>query len=268
MSSQRRFAKFAILALLLCMPGQADESVADGVTAKAVTFYSDHVACQARIFFPDGFTADDANAAVVLAPDWTRTAESVHPYAEEFAANGIVAMAIDYRGWGESGGFVTQAERVVTDDRMRFVPLTTKVRIKRMRLLPEAQVEDVRNAIAYVQGEPGVDRNRIGLWGSGFAGGHVIAAASRDASVKVGVCQTPMIAGKNTAAEAFALDDAALKDAIQRARSGSGGTYEIAMDGKQLTVDEETRQAVPRVSAVSRSGCRLKRCPGFVCDGR
>jgi dienelactone hydrolase len=149
-------------------------------------------------------------------------------------------MAIDYTGWGKSGGFVRMAEPVLTDDRLRFMPMTAKVRIKRTRLLPEKQLADIQNAISFLQGEPGVDGDRIGLWGNSFGGGHVIAVCSRDARVKAAVCQVPSIRGKDAPDQAFTLEGEALQDAIQLARTGKGGTFQTM----GVTVDVETRQAV------------------------
>lgn len=221
-----------------------EETLPPGVTAKVVTYYSDHVACYGRIFFPKGFSADSKVPGVVLANGWTGKATTLERYAAQFAERGLVAMAIDYRGWGKSGGFVRLAETVQTDDRLRFMPMTAKVRIKRTRLLPEAQIEDIRNAISYLQGEPGIDRDRIGLWGTSFAGGHVIAVASRDARVKAGVCQVPGIGGKSAADEAFNLRGPLLQDAIKRTRTGQGGTVQTGFGGNSITIDTETWQAV------------------------
>ena len=91
-----------------------------------------------------------------------------------FAGAGFVAMIIDYRGWGNSDGFVSMEDRVKTTDDTRFTEATTRVKITRTRLLPIEQVEDIRNAISYIQGEPGVDPDRIArvavYIGAGLAG--------------------------------------------------------------------------------------------------
>lgn len=235
---------FAAGILFLNVTARAQEdALPDGVTATVVTFYSDHVECYGRIFFPAGFGSSGSTPGVVLANGWTGKSGTLERYAAQFAARGLVAMAIDYRGWGKSGGFVTLAEPVLTDDRLRFMPMTTKVRIKRTRLLPEKQIEDIRNAISYLQGEPGVDPDRIGLWGTSYAGGHVIAVASRDARVKAGVCQVPGISGKDEADEPFDHKGEMLEDAILRARTGQGGTFPTGFNNNRVTIDTETLQA-------------------------
>jgi len=173
-----------------------------------------------RRFLPTGFNAGGAAAAVVLAPGWGETAASLEGHAAQFAARGLVAMAIDYRGWGKSGGFIYLADNTRWDDRLRFSQHTSKVRIRRKRLLPEAQVIDIRNAITYLQGEPGVDPARIGVWGVGVSGGHVVAAAAADARVKAGVAVMPVIPGKDTPRESFNPSPAQRAVMVRLSRSG------------------------------------------------
>src|SRR5438874_2197906 len=54
-----------------------------------------------------------------------------------------------------------------------------------------AQSTDLANAIHWVCGEKQCDRERIGLWGSSYSGGHVVYAAAHDARVKATVSQVP-----------------------------------------------------------------------------
>ena len=132
----------------------------DGVTAKEVKFFSEAVQCYAKIFTPKGFTADGKAPAIVLAPTPGETAASIDKYAAQMAGRGLVAMTIDYRGWGRSGGFLYLAEPLRWDDRLRFSQHTATVRIRRKRVIPDAQVQDIRNAISYLQGEPGLPAHR------------------------------------------------------------------------------------------------------------
>ncbi len=137
-------------------------------------------------------------------------------------------MAIDYRGWGKSGAFIYLADPVRWDDRLRFSQHTAKVRLRRRRILPEAQVIDIRNAITYLQGEPGVDATRIGVWGTGLSGAHVVAVAANDARVKAGVAVRPLEDGKGVERRSFApsaLQQAAM---IKLARSGAAPATDAA----------------------------------------
>src|SRR6266511_3679196 len=162
---------------------RGDTALPDGVAAKDVSFYSEGIECHGKIFTPKGFSAEGSAPAVALAPDRGATAASIERYAAHFASRGLVAMVIDYRGWGKSGGFPQTVDEVKTDDRLRFSQMTARVRIRRKRLIPREQILDIRNARYYLQGEPGVDRARVGVWGAGMAGGHLIVIAENDASV-------------------------------------------------------------------------------------
>lgn len=224
--------------------------IADGVTAKEVTYYSDGVGCYARIFYPKGFSASGKTPGVVLGQGWAGTHFSIEKYGARFAELGLVAMVIDYRGWGSSDSFISQAQPTVTTadpsqalDGRRFTRTKMDVVLTRTRLLPMKMVEDYRNAISYLQGEPGVDPDRIGVWGSSYAGGHSIMTAALDARVKAVAVQIPSIAGKNSQPGPVPLKGALLEDAIKRARSGRGGEFETGYSTRRM-VDVETNQMV------------------------
>lgn len=215
----------ALLLLLICavalpLHAQTSTTLPEGVTAKDVHFFSEGIQCYGKLFLPKGFSAESKAPAVALAPGWGETAASVEKFAARFAERGLVAMAIDYRGWGKSGGFLQTVDQVKTDDRLRFSQMTAKVRIRRKRLLPQQQILDIRNALYYLQGEPGVDRARVGVWGTDMAGGHVIVIAATDARIKAAVAQAPLIEGKDVPKKASAPTGELLRAEQQRARTG------------------------------------------------
>jgi dienelactone hydrolase len=223
-------------------------TLAAGVVRRESVYYSDDVACFAVLFLPKNFSSSGKTAAVVLAHGWAGTHNSIEKYGARLAERGLVAMVIDYRGWGRSDGFVTLAnrdllERPRNSDDVRFARAKTDVVVKRTRLIPMKQVEDVRNAISYLQGEPGVDPERIGLWGSSFAGGNSIVAAALDARIKAVSVQVPAISGKNAPGGAPPLTGRLLEDAIKRARAGQGAEFTTGFSTKR-NVDVETSQAV------------------------
>jgi dienelactone hydrolase len=203
----------------------------DGVTSKEVVYFSEGIACYAKIFFPKGFnsTRKPGIPAVVLGQGYAGTHVSIEKYANRFAEKGLVAMAIDYRGWGFSEGFPELVQPVigggVERDNTRFVVKTTQVRIKRTKLIPQEQQQDYRNAISYIQGEPGVDYQRIGIWGSSLAGGNATVVAGQDARVKAVSVQVPAIAGSTSIAGRAHLNGPMREDAIKRAREGQGHEY-------------------------------------------
>jgi len=107
------------------------------------------------------------------------------------------------------------------DDRLRFSQHTAKVRLRRRRMIPEAQVVDIRNAITYLQGEPGVDASRIGVVGSGLSGAHVVAVAANDARMKAGVTMQAWQDGKGVTRTSFAPSAVQQVALVKLARSGS-----------------------------------------------
>jgi len=222
-------------------PLRAGSQTSEGVTAKDVRFYSEGIECYGKIFMPKDFSAESKIPAVVLAPDWGETATSVEKYAARFASRGLVAMIIDYRGWGKSGGFLQTADQVKTDDRLRFSQMTAKVRIRRKRLIPNAQVLDIRNALYYLQSEAGVDRARVGVWGAGLAGGHVILIAATDARIKAAVAQTPVIEGKDAPKKASAHAGELHQAELRLARTGRASSPDAASSKSD---DLETRLAL------------------------
>ncbi|MEO8025374.1 MAG: acetylxylan esterase [Bryobacteraceae bacterium] len=194
--------------------------ILSGVTTRDAHYYSEGVLCYGRIFLPVGFVPDGRFPAVVLAPGWGETHAHIDRYAAEFAAKGLVAMTIDYRSWGKSGGYIYAVDRIQQDDRFRFMQQTANIRVRRKRLLPRDQVEDIRNAISYLAGEPGVDGARVGLLGADMAGGHALVVAATDVRVKTIVAMTPVIDGIDVPEKAGRPTAALLEEAIRQSRTG------------------------------------------------
>lgn len=133
------------------------------ITTKAVRFYSAGNELAGDLYLPPGENVS-GRAAVVVLHGWTGIKNFlVNVIASRFAAQGYVALAFDYRGYGESKG-------------------------TRHRLIPEEQVEDARNAITFLSTLPGVDPDRIGAIGVSFGGGIGLAVAARDGRLRCLSC--------------------------------------------------------------------------------
>lgn len=232
----------ALVPLLVCsQTPSSSRPLPEGVTARGIHFYSEGIECYGKLFLPRDFSPESRVAGVVLAPGWGELSGSISRYAAVFASRGLAAMVIDYRGWGRSGGYLETVEVVKTDDRLRFSQMTTRVRIRRQRLLPQHQILDIRNAVYYLQGEPGIDRARVGVWGTDMAGGHVLVVAAVDARIKAAVAQTPIISGKDIPKTAFAPIGELLQAEQKRSRTGSSPTVGLAPAKGPST---ETRMAL------------------------
>jgi uncharacterized protein len=126
--------------------------------------------------------------AILLCHGWGgRKQHLLELYAPLFAAAGYVVMVFDYRTWGESDGkpVPVATEPMLTEAGER----TIRVRVIREVVDPVDHVTDVRAALAYLLAEPGVDPDRVGLFGSSYGGGHVLAVAGTDDRVRAVVAQ-------------------------------------------------------------------------------
>jgi pimeloyl-ACP methyl ester carboxylesterase len=104
---------------------------------------------------------------------------------QRLARAGYVVLTFDYRGWGESDGKISATGPLPPDASATTLP----VRIVRGVLDSVSWPTDVQHALDYIEGEVGVDVNRIGLWGSSFGGGVVMCVAANDPRVKCVVSQ-------------------------------------------------------------------------------
>jgi uncharacterized protein len=139
-----------------------------------ITFDSGGVRCRAWHFpaSDDAFAGSAGRPVVVMGHGFGGTMDSgLEPFAERISAAGLDALAFDYRGFGASEGEPRQTVSVA------------------------AQIADFHAAIDAAKRLPGVDPNRIVLWGSSMSGGHVFrVAADRDDIAGV-IAMTPLTSG-------------------------------------------------------------------------
>lgn len=200
-------------------PAQAPALPA-GVSFSHAQWYSEQVRVAGRLFQPIRAGAGTM-PGVVLAPAPGETASRLDAYGTALAQQGIAALAIDYRGWGGSGAKLYLAERVDTYDKFRISEHTALIARRRGQLDPDHQVQDIRNAITYLQSTTGVDPTRIGVIGVALAGGHLVSVMGLDARVKAGVAVSPVIPGAGEPKLSHVPDAAALADMIRLAREGA-----------------------------------------------
>jgi dipeptidyl aminopeptidase/acylaminoacyl peptidase len=107
--------------------------------------------------------------------------------APRFAAAGYVVVNYDYRGWGDSDSRLVVRDKMPKPDKDGYA--TVKAQAIRELVDPFDQQEDIDAAISYLYGEPMVDKDRIGIWGTSFGGGHVIYRAAHDPRIACVVAQ-------------------------------------------------------------------------------
>lgn len=182
-----------VMALALAAPSVYAQTVTDvegfdGVVTRPVEFWSDGTRCAADWFYPKSWREGEKLPALLLSHGYGGTKAGLNAYfSPAFAAAGYAVLCIDYRGWGESDGRLVQVESLPEETDDGFV--TVKAREIRSIVRPFDQQTDIDAALSFMEGEPMVDVDRIGIWGTSFAGGHVIYRAGIDGRVKCVVSQ-------------------------------------------------------------------------------
>ena len=124
---------------------------------------------------------------VIQAHGWGGTAAAFRRDAIDLANAGYLVIDFDYRGWGESDSrVILTGPAPAKKDGLKF---TAEVQEVREVVDPLEMVTDWFNAIHWAMGEPMVDKNRVGLRGSSYSGGHIVYVAARDPRVKAIVSQ-------------------------------------------------------------------------------
>ena len=114
---------------------------------KPVRFYSEFTAMVGVLFMPDNLPKGEKRPGIVLCHGFTAVKEVLLPdIARKLAQNGYIALTFDYRFLGGSGGE------------------------PRRQILPMRQIEDIRSAVTFMQHQPEVVSDRIGLLGVSLGG--------------------------------------------------------------------------------------------------
>lgn len=144
------------------------------MTRHTITFTSQGTTCEAWHYEAahQGLAAAAGRPVVVMAHGLAGTKDSgLEPFATAFAEAGLDVLLFDYRGFGASEG---EPRQVVSLD---------------------AQVEDYRSAMRAAAALPGVDADRLVLWGVSLSGGHVLCAGADRPDVAAVVAMIPMVDG-------------------------------------------------------------------------
>jgi fermentation-respiration switch protein FrsA (DUF1100 family) len=110
-------------------------------------------------------------------------------FARRFAVAGFIVLVHDHRTFGGSGG------------------------TPRHDIDPWRQVADWRRAISFLESVDGVDADRIGIWGTSYAGGHAIMLGATDRRIRCVVAQVPTINGFEQGRRRVAPDAASVLEA-------------------------------------------------------
>lgn len=148
---------------------------------------ADGVTLRGWLYLPPG---DGTVAAISMAHGFAAVKEhGLDRFARKFCGCGFAVLVHDHRGFGASDG------------------------TPRNDVDPWRQIDDWRYALTFLERHPRVDGNRLGIWGTSYAGGHVLVLGATDRRVKCVVSQVPTVSGFVQGQRRVAPDDTAALEA-------------------------------------------------------
>lgn len=206
----------------------------DNVEKRTIVLWSDGTRMAGDLYLPKERKEGEKFPAIVLCAGTGGTKAGTQArLGAIFASKGYVALAFDYRGWGTSESQLMAVEPQPRPDKSN--EMTIKVKALRWQMNYTDQTEDIRAAISFVAGEPSVDKDRIGIWGSSYGGGLVTWMAANDPRVKCVAAQVPGMGSRGPQATARIYD--------QLSRQARGEIEPVPIEtgkftGKMATYDQ------------------------------
>ena len=190
----------------------------NGHQVEKVNFDSEGQNIVGNLYFPENYDPAKQYPAVVVSGSWTTVKEQMSGlYAEKLAKKGFITLAFDHRNFGESEGDVRFYEN------------------------PSQKVEDISNAVTYLQSLSQVNGNRIGALGICAGSMYTLMAAADDDRIK------------SVVTAASWLHDA---EAVKLFYGGEEGVQEkidAAKLAKQKYSESGTVEYIPSISTTDES---------------
>jgi uncharacterized protein len=189
----RRFTLSLFLLLATAAPLSAQQRDAkftppEDVAFRTATITSEGTRMAAEIYAPKT-PAGEKLPTIIMSHGWGGIAANLRVDAVAFARAGYLVVTFDYRGWGASDSRVVLTKP--QGERSSNLKFNAEVLEVREVVDPIDMTTDLANAVSWVYAEPQCDRERIGLWGSSYSGGHVVYVAARDPRVRATISQVP-----------------------------------------------------------------------------
>jgi len=148
-----------------CMP-------LDSILPEKVNFWSSQIEISGSLYWPVPSDPAKKLPVVIMGPGFSGVKECNYQFiAEQFAKGGFAVLLFDYPNFGASGG------------------------TNRQEADPWQQVEAYRDAIGFVAAQERIDKDKIGVWGGSYSGGHTLVVAALDTRVKCFVALAPYLGG-------------------------------------------------------------------------
>jgi uncharacterized protein len=203
-----RFPPLLILPILwgfcgICMGEEAPPAISG---ARLVTIWSDGTRMAGDLYVPADLKKGEKRPAILFCAGTGGTKNNNgRLYGERFVKEGFVVLAFDYRGWGQSDCKLMMTGPMPKPDEKGEI--TVQAKLVRWQMDLADQTLDIRCALSFLSGEPCVDAEHIGIFGTSYGGGLVTWVAGHDPRVKCVVAQVPgMGGGRGPAALKYAYD--------------------------------------------------------------
>lgn len=130
------------------------------MTIEKVSFKSQGVDLIGNLYYPKNYSKDKQYPTIIVSGSWTTVKEQMAGlYAKKFAEEGFLALAFDFRNFGESGG------------EPRFYES------------PSLKAQDIISAVDFVEGLPAVDKKAITAFGVCAGAMYTLMATSKDSRI-------------------------------------------------------------------------------------
>jgi uncharacterized protein len=255
--------------------GQAAQQTAtfqppDNIDYRRVNIMSEGVRLHGELFSLKSL-AGKKLPTVIQAHGWGGTAAAFRRDSIDLANAGYLVLSFDYRGWGESDARLILAGqspvKPISGQAQKFNAEVVEVREV---VDPLEFVTDWFNAIHWAMGEPMVDKDRVGLRGSSYSGGHVVHVAAYDPRVRALVSQVSAFDSRPKAMTVLAGSEAdqlklAYDEATRRARGELGYPPARQMRVIGNLIGAPIRDHLLRYAPVE-DAARLKNCAALFID--
>lgn len=161
--------KWTISSMTLLMHGQkGNRNFLTEVTAmnqeskvEKIDFLSEGEKIVGNLYLPENYDSSKQYPAVIVSGSWTTVKEQMAGlYAKKLSEQGFIALAFDFRNFGESEGKIPFYEN------------------------PQQKVADIKSAVSFLQAHANVNNEKIGALGICAGSMYTLIAASEDNRIK------------------------------------------------------------------------------------
>lgn len=126
-----------------------------------VNFKSEGLNLVGNLYYPNNYVKGNSYPTIIVVGSWTTVKEQMAGlYAEKLAHEGFITLAFDFRNYGESEGEPRFWEN------------------------PTMKVQDIKNAVTFLQTLPEVDNEKIGTFAVCAGSMYTLMAAAEDSRIK------------------------------------------------------------------------------------